>query len=90
MSGATDHERERPAADLDLDAAVDRAITHVARTLDLFMAERGLSTRDVAGMAGVSVGTVHAVRNGTTRLEARVLARLEAALDLTLWPPHAP
>lgn len=90
MSLTDGQTRRRPRPAADLDAAVDHAVNLVATTLDAHMTEEGLTTRDVAAAAGVSVGTVHAVRTGNTRLEARVLARLEAALDLTLWPPHAP
>ena len=50
------------------------------------MTARNLTVRDVAIAAGISVGTVHGVRHGTTRLEARVLARLETALGAELWP----
>lgn len=90
MSLTDGQTRRRPQPRADLDAAVDHAVHHVATTLDAHMTQHGLSTRDVAAAAGVSVGTVHAVRTGNTRLEARVLARLESALDLTLWPTDAP
>lgn len=69
-----------------LDAAVTRALQHVAATLDAHMEAHGLSVRDVARACGISVGTVQAVRTGKTRLEARVLARLETGLGTTLWP----
>ncbi|CCI51678.1 helix-turn-helix domain-containing protein [Nostocoides jenkinsii] len=69
-----------------LDAAVTRAVQHVAATLDAHMEAHGLSVRDVARACGISVGTVQAVRTGKTRLEARVLARLETGLGTTLWP----
>ncbi len=74
-----------PDADA-LDAAVTRAVQHVAASLDAHMAAHGLSVRDVARACGISVGTVQAVRTGTTRLEARVLARLETGLGTALWP----
>jgi len=70
----------------DLDRAVTAAVQHVAQALDQHMTARNLTVRDVAIAAGISVGTVHGVRHGTTRLEARVLARLETALGAELWP----
>lgn len=84
------HDETRRATADDLDAAVDRTTQHIAATLDGHMTRHGLSTRDVARAAGVSVGTVHAVRTGSTRVETRVLARLEAALGVSLWPVSQP
>ncbi len=69
-----------------LDAAVTRAVRHVATALDAHMAAHAMSVRDVARACGISVGTVQAVRTGKTRLEARVLARLETGLGAALWP----
>lgn len=69
-----------------MDAVVANVVTYVAHALDAHMTTHGLSTRDVARAAGVSVGTVHAVRAGTTRIEASTVARLEAALSIALWP----
>lgn len=65
-----------------------RAVDAVAAALSEHMEQQGLTVRDVADLTGVSVGTVHAVRHGTTRLEVRVLALLETGLDTPLWPTH--
>jgi hypothetical protein len=70
----------------DLDRAVETAVAHVAAALRAHMDEHGLGVRQVAKAAGLSPGTVVAVRDGTTRVEARVLARLETALGTSLWP----
>ncbi len=73
-----------------LDAAVDAAVAHVATALATHMRGNGLGVRQVAAAAGLSPGTIVAVRDGTTRVEARVLARLEAALGTPLWPRDLP
>jgi len=82
---------ERPDAPAQPDAealaaAVTRALHHVAATLDAHMTYQHLSVRDVARACAISVGTVQAVRTCATRVETRVLARLEAGLGIALWP----
>ena len=69
------------------EAAADVSV-EVARALSLrlreAMADR--SARDVGRLSGVDYSTVYAVLNGTTWPDLMTIARLEAGLQVDLWP----
>lgn len=75
-----------PAGTSD-DPAAEK-VRQLAARLAQVMAERGLSARAVARLAGIGVGTVQVIQHGNRWPDSRAVARLEVALDTTLWPPH--
>lgn len=63
-------------------------VRRLAVRLAEVMAERGLSARAVAKLAGIGVGTVQVIQHGDRWPDTRAVARLEVALDTALWPGH--
>ena len=61
-------------------------VRRLAVRLAEVMAERGLSARAVARLAGIGVGTVQVIQHGDRWPDTRAVARLEVALDTALWP----
>lgn len=69
------------------DPAAEKVRRLAARLAEV-MAERGLSARAAAKLAGIGVGTVQVIQHGNRWPDTRAVARLEAALDTALWPAH--
>lgn len=65
-------------------------VRQLAATLTRVMAERGLSARAIAKLAGIGVGTVQVIQHGNRWPDTRAVARLEVALNTALWPGHNP
>jgi ribosome-binding protein aMBF1 (putative translation factor) len=63
-------------------------VRQLAARLATVMAERGLSARAVAKLAGIGVGTIQVIKHGNRWPDSRAVARLEVALNTALWPAH--
>lgn len=77
-----------PAGTSD-DPAAEK-VRRLAVRLAEVMAERGMSARAAAKLAGIGIGTVQVIQHGDRWPDTRAVARLEVALDTALWPAHPP
>lgn len=69
------------------DPAAEKVRRLAARLAEV-MAERDLSARAAAKLAGIGIGTVQVIQHGNRWPDTRAVARLEVALDTALWPAH--
>lgn len=82
--------RDAPAELVDgwpNEASVDPAVETARRlAINLRDALGGTSVRTVAAASHLNYTTIYAVLNGTTWPDLMTVARLEAGLDVDLWP----
>ncbi|MFD0535174.1 helix-turn-helix domain-containing protein [Actinomadura luteofluorescens] len=76
-----------PDGELSIDAPLAAHYgRHVAQTLKRLKNERGLGQRGLAELSGVHHNTVGRVLRGEVYPDLATLARLEQALDVSLYP----